>query len=602
MYMKFRLYVVFVVLAAFSCTQKKSIVDYGDPLLSVDKLYGIGDNRRAMLSWEITSPATQLMLYRHQVPLFSQSNAVNIAAVNLKSLNPMDAFVVDSLLENGTVYYYTAVAEQLDPDGKVNRGTPKTITIVPFDPESISTDNIKYSEHIQTIFNSGCAIHGCHAGGEETNHLKLQKKMHGGSALLLRNWEEVLFGTDEVAQVVPYRATKSHLIQHLNADTTVAPVALPSMPPRIAFPQPLRDLFIRWINEGAKNDDGTVAYSTMPASGWLYVTNQGEDLTAVIDLDKNKIARYITTGTTNFVTGVVQSPHNVIVDWQNQFYYVNLIGGNRLLKFRVADNEKVGELSSGIFAPAQIAITRNSDTAYVTNFENNKTNITVVNVTTMTKLFDIGNDAMLKPHGVSLTPNFKYVVVCNSFSDNVTVIETSTNNIVAIIPIAANVPQVPVGYLYQYEPYQAVITPNSKFAYVTCRKSGEVRVVDLEQMKVTDSIKVGNAPLIPAITPNGEEVFVPNRNSNSISIINVASRTVVHTIVNVGVEPHGTAVSKDGKYLYVSCENLGDSEPPHHPTMGGKKPGFLKIIDIETRTVIQSLEVGNFAAGIAVTH
>lgn len=574
-----------------------------DPSVFVNKVYGVGVNQKAIIGWEVssTSSATALKVYRHNNLPFAENMAVVVAEINLRAVPVPSSFVVDSLLTNGTTYYYTIVPLVHTPDGVMRKGNYQTTAITPFDPASIPTHQIVYSLHIQSMFNSGCAIHGCH-DGEGSGQSKLQKKMHGGSSYSLSSWEDALWGTENVAQIVPYRASKSHIIQHLNRDTTLAPVALPAMPPAFSFPTELRDLLIRWINDGAKNDDGTVAYSTLPARGWLYATNQGEDVTTVIDLDHHKIARYVTTGTENIATAPLLSPHNVVVDWQNQYYYVNLIGGNKLLKFRVTDNQKVGEVTTGIFSPAQVALSRNSDTAYVTNFESMRNNISLVNTATMTKIGDIGDDAMVKPHGVSITPNFKYVIVMNSFSDNLTIIQTSDNTIVKTVPLSGNVPVLPIGYSYQYEPYQAAITPDSRFAYVACRKSNEVRVLDIEQMKIIDSIRVGTMPLIPAISVDGQYVFVPNRNSNSVSVISTATRKVEYTLEAVGVEPHGTAVSKDGKYLYVSCENYLNSDPPHHVTQGSKRPGFVKIIDIAKKSVVASLEVGNFGAGIAVTH
>ncbi|MCK9408026.1 MAG: YncE family protein [Bacteriovoracaceae bacterium] len=563
----------------------------------VDKVYGVGFSGSAAVGWEFTSPSIDRFgVYRHLSAIFSVTSATRIGTVLISS----KPGIVDTGLVNGTMYYYTVVPEQQQKDGSfvIGLGT-KMIALTPNNNAAVPTEQIVYSQHIQSIFSTNCAVHGCHA---DPDHAKFQSLSHGGSTLNLTSWTAVMTGTDEIAQIIPLRASKSHIIQHLNTDTLIAPVAGPSMPPGFSFPKELRDLLIRWIENGAKFDDGSMAYSAMPARGWAYVTNQGEDLTAVIDLDQNKLARYVTTGVTNPLATSPHGPHNVVVDRQNQFYYVNLIVGSKLLKFRVTDNMKVGELTAGLSSPAQVALTKNGDTAYVSNFENAKKNITIVNTMSMTKLADVGSPAMLKPHGVTLTPNFRYVIVANSLSDNVTVIQTSDNTIVKTIPMSGNVPALPINYAYQYEPYQSVVTPDNKFVYVTCRKSGEVRVIDLEQMNVVDSIKVEKFPLIPAISPAGDFVFVANRNSYSVSIINTTTRMVEHTIPNVGVEPHGIAVSKDAKYLYVSCENLGESVPPHHATVGGMKPSFLKVIDIATRKVIASLELGNFGSGLAVTN
>ncbi len=586
-----------LLLSIFGCEKNVSIVGSTNTVGSINKIYGVGFNRSVSIGWEAVSPAiTQFGVYRHSAPSFSYNSSQRIATVSMS----VRSGVTDTGLVNGTAYYYTVVPEQKLADGTMMAGLNSLkIKLTPVDLSSLTAEQIVYSQHIQPVFTSGCAVHGCHAGA---GHTGLAKRLHGGSELILDSWSNIMNGTDGIAQVVPFRASRSHLIQHINADTLISPIAAPSMPAGFDFPKELRDVIVRWINNGAKNDDGSSAYSAFPSRGWAYVTNQGEDLTAVIDLDRNKIARFITTGVANTNAAPPQAPHNVIVDGQNLYYYVNLIGGSKLQKFRVLDNVKVGEMTTGLNSPAQVALTRNGDTAYVTNFENAKTNITVVNTVTMTKIMDIGSSAMLKPHGVSITPNFKYVIVSNSLSDNVTVIQTSDNSIVKTIPISETVPALPVGYAYQYEPYQSVITPDNNFAYVTCRKSGEVRVIDLNLLKVIDSIKVGTFPLIPAITPDGATVFVTNRNTNSVSAIKTSTRTVDYTIADIGIEPHGAAVSKDGKYLYISCENLGISEPPHHATTGGKKPSFLKVIDIAQRALTASLELGNFGSGMAVTN
>lgn len=579
------------------CTKEAAVDDTANTIGPVVSVYGVALDRSVLVGWNYSSTAIDRFgVYRHSTAVFSASTAQRIATVAATDRPGIS----DTALVNGTSYFYTVVPEQKQTDGSFVQGLgTQRVMLTPNNDAALTADKIVYSQHIQPIFTNGCAVEGCHAGDD---HATLRKSAHGGSSFVLDSWTNVLAGTSEIAQIVPFRSRKSHMIQHLNTDTLIAPAASPSMPPGFTFPSSVRDLLMRWIDAGAKNDDGTIASSTMPLRGWAYVTNQGEDLTAVIDLDKNRIARYITTGVANTLAAPPLAPHNAVVDRQNQFYYINLIGGSKLLKFRVSDNVKVGELTTGLNSPAQVALTKNGDTAYVSNFENAKTNITVVNTLTMTKVMDIGSPAMLKPHGISITPDFKYVIVANALSDNLTIVRTSDNAIVATVPVSGSVPALPVGYTYQFEPYQSTVTPDSRYVYVTCRKSGDVRVLDLQQLKVIDSIKVGTFPLIPVITPAGDYVFVTNRNSNSVSAIKTSTRTVEYTVATVGVEPHGIAVSKDGQFVYVSCENLGVSEPPHHATVGSLKPSFLKVIDVATHTVSASLELGNFGSGMAVTN
>jgi len=173
--------------------------------------------------------------------------------------------------------------------------------------------------------------------------------------------------------------------------------------------------------------------------------------------------------------------------------------------------------------------------------------------------------------------------------------DLSTN----ILPLIPNDTALP-GTGNRLVPYQTTMTSNGRFVYVTCQKSNEVRVIDRDSMKVVKIIPVGEFPLIPDITPDNRYVYVPNRNSNSISIIRTSDNTVFRTISNVGPQPHGIDISSDGKYAYVSCENVSALVPPHHPTEGSKVPGFVSVINLLTNRVIKKIEVGAFAAGIAV--
>lgn len=76
---------------------------------------------------------------------------------------------------------------------------------------------------------------------------------------------------------------------------------------------------------------------------------------------------------------------------------------------------------------------------------------------------------MLKPHGVTITPDFQFALTANSFSDNLTLIKMSDLSIVATIPVSASVPALPVGFQFKFEPYQIVFSKDSKLAFVTCK-------------------------------------------------------------------------------------------------------------------------------------
>ena len=72
------------------------------------------------------------------------------------------------------------------------------------------------------------------------------------------------------------------------------------------------------------------------------------------------------------------------------------------------------------------------------------------------------------------------------------------------------------------------------------------------------------------------------------------------------VQPHGTAVSNDGRWIYVSNNNLNQPAGAH--AMHGSPatpaqplgPGTIVVIDGRTMKVAKVIEVGHNATGIAV--
>jgi YVTN family beta-propeller protein len=88
---------------------------------------------------------------------------------------------------------------------------------------------------------------------------------------------------------------------------------------------------------------------------------------------------------------------------------------------------------------------------------------------------------------------------------------------------------------------------------------GTVSVVDLDSGKVTGEILVGLHPSSIAATPDGRYITVANANSDTVSVIDVASATVVETIstrpqrdLPFGSAPNAHVFSSDGTRLYVS--------------------------------------------------
>ena len=454
-------------------------------------------------------------------------------------------------------------------------------------------ETIVYSRHVQPLLSQKCATAGCH------------NATTAAEGLSLNSWESLMRGSVNGAMVIPFRPEKSHLIFHLNTDSTIAPVALPTMPPAQPFTRNELDFLMRWIREGAKNDLDQVPFSDTP-SGRVFVTNQAEDEVAVIDVESNLLVRMVSVGSLDNRVTPPESPHNIVIDRQLQYFYVNLIVANEVWKYRVRDNAFVAKLNLGEkTSPAQIALTPDGSAGFVSNFDPTGTNrsIQVFNTQTMQITNRIANDRIWAPHGVTMMHNGTTLWTANQQSDNLCIVDTRAIDEQAIVKVDPTVPDVPLGSP-RFGPYQLVFTPDDRIAYVTCRFSNEVRVFDTQTRSLVAVIPVGVNPLILDISPDGRRVYVANRGggtspSKSVSVINTSLNREIQKIDDVGVDPHGIAVTSDGLYVYVSCENLGTPDAPHHPVSGLKTPGFVAVINAATNQVIARIEVGAFAAGIA---
>ncbi|HII91418.1 MAG TPA: PKD domain-containing protein, partial [Methanosarcina sp.] len=169
-----------------------------------------------------------------------------------------------------------------------------------------------------------------------------------------------------------------------------------------------------------------------------------------------------------------------------------------------------------------------------------------------------------------------YAYITNSGDNNVSVIDTATNKVTAMIPVG----NYPMG---------VAVTLDGKKVYVANSNSNTVSVIDATKNKVTATIPVGNYPSGVAVSPDGKRIYVTNPDfgnpsNNTILIINTATNEVEATVL-VGEFPFGVAVTLDGKKVYVT--NLHDKT--------------VSVIDTATNTVIATIPVGDYPRGVAIS-
>ena len=84
-----------------------------------------------------------------------------------------------------------------------------------------------------------------------------------------------------------------------------------------------------------------------------------------------------------------------------------------------------------------------------------------------------------------------------------------------------------------------------------------IGVIDLAQRKVVRKIKVGSDPEQLSLSKDGKLMFVSNEDVGTASVVEIATGKILQ-IIPVGREPEGVGTSPDGRVFYVTCETAGE--------------------------------------------
>ncbi len=119
--------------------------------------------------------------------------------------------------------------------------------------------------------------------------------------------------------------------------------------------------------------------------------------------------------------------------------------------------------------------------------------------------------------------------------------------------------------------------------------ANQVVVVDTQTNLVVGSpIPVGTNPHGIAITPDGRRAYVANSGSNTVSVIDTQTKQIVGSPIPVGQRPNAIAIAPNGLRAYISNQQTGQNS--------------VSVIDTQTnQTVGSPIPVGANPGAIAIT-
>jgi YVTN family beta-propeller protein len=179
------------------------------------------------------------------------------------------------------------------------------------------------------------------------------------------------------------------------------------------------------------------------------------------------------------------------------------------------------------------------------------------------------------PTFVAVSPNGRQAYVANRDAQLVTVVDTAVNQVTATIPIPAGPPRF------------LAFAPDGHRLYVTIYNDQKtihaIDVIDTGSNTVIATVQQPARPYLPAVSPDGKWLFVPNHDIAAVSVVDTDTNTVTSRIT-VAPNPHTVAFSPDGRRAYTA----------------NHESNLVSVIDVATLKVLATVPVGKSPHSIAI--
>jgi YVTN family beta-propeller protein len=438
-------------------------------------------------------------------------------------------------------------------------------------------DSVAYSA-VQLVLDAKCA--SCHAGPAAPQGLRLD------------SWDGVVAGSDEQTAVVPFDPSHSLLV---GMATRLAGGPHPKEAGGDELTEAEVTLLSTWVEQGARSADGAVPYAD--ARQLLYAANQAVAMASVIDMETNRLIRTVDLQALGFPPNAM--PHHIAVEPDGSYWYLSLIAANAVLKFD-RTNRLVGHVE--IERPGLLALDPSSDKVFVARSMvavNPPSSVGVVRRSDM-NLEEL-ETFVPRPHALAVRPGGQAVFTASLAVNQIAVIDPEEET-VELATLSDDRPHTFIGL---------AVSPDGRWMVGTTELTSKVFVFDLTHlpdMTPVDTIDVNPAPWHPVFTPDGRWVYVGNNWGNSVTVIDMEDRQVETVIEGTGIaQPHGSAVSPDGRYAYISSRNLempeGHSKAAHryaprYDLGDNQTAGTVIVIDTDTHEIVRVIEIPDYGSGL----
>jgi DNA-binding beta-propeller fold protein YncE len=335
-------------------------------------------------------------------------------------------------------------------------------------------------------------------------------------------------------------------------------------------------------SDGARGSGGTKSPGQSP--DLLYVCIQDDAKIAIVDMRAKSVVRTIDLQKLGFPA--TAKPHYIVVEPGGGFWYVSLIGANRVVKFDRQDRVVAHfEMETpGMLALAGPALVVSRSMSAV----NPPKRIAILRRETMQG--DELDVIFPRPHPMAAvaTAQGGYVYT-GSLGVNQLAAVSFIDDKVELVSIPG-----PTHSLVQF-----ALSPDNRTLVGSTDVSGQLLVFSLAspaKPSLQKAIDVGKMAFDPVFTPDGRFVWVPVKSTNEIVVLDAATWSVTSRITHAAFkQPHQIVFSPDGGTAFVTNNNKMDhmADPAHagHAMPAGGRASLV-VVDVKSRRVEKTIELG----------
>jgi len=261
----------------------------------------------------------------------------------------------------------------------------------------------------------------------------------------------------------------------------------------------------------------------------VYVPNSGSNTVDVIDPATYKVIDHFDVG---------KQPQHVTPSWDLKTLWVLNDLGNSLTKINPVTGKKGDTVP--VDDPYNMYYTPDGKFAMVV--AEARARLDFRDPATMKLITSVPVPCKGVDH-VDFSPHGRYLLASCEFSGKIVKVDIQAKKVAGLLPLGSR----------RAMPQDVKLSPDGKTWYVADMMSDGVFLVDGDNLKVLSFMRTGKGAHGLYVSRDSKSLYVSNRSEGSVSVVDFATRKVVHTWrIPGGGSPDMGGVSADGKVLWLA--------------------------------------------------